>query len=1477
MHESFGEAVNFHIINPLSVPSNIARERGQAPPSPGKETVPVHNWCASPDNPYVGLRPFEEDDVEIFFGRSEHISELLTRLKSKRFVAVVGTSGSGKSSLVRAGLIPRLKVGQMLGRGGHWRIATFRPEDKPLRKLAASLWTALNDRNPSEGDSDSVKALENKIRSSSLGLVDAVRQAQLPPNENLLLVVDQFEELFRYGEQAEHDYQTERPEPNEEAETLKERIFREDDAEAFVKRLLAVSREEALPVYVLITMRSEFLGDCARAEGLPEAVNQGLYLTPRLTRLQLTEAIQNPLAMREGSISDALVQRLLNDITKDQDQLPVLQHALMRTWQGPKHIETEDYERVGGTAKALSNHAKGILEGLGDKRSKETAQRLFRCITKPGPDQKGLRRPLRLSKICKAINRELNEVKIVIHAFRARGNAFLMPPVSEALRADSDADTVIDISHESLIRKWDILQEWLKAESQSGEAYQRLLRLSLSYAKSPKDDLLLREGELRDFLRHKRNDHWNASWSERYGSRYNEAMEFLRKSRLALRANRLEQKQRQERERRNLYRIAGISLSVACILVVLFLWGWWSQKKNLATTFLLKSQESELPGGFEETVLLQVESMNLDRSTEKELPLRQALDLFPTVVGTMDSAKAALAVAFSGDEGYVASAGADGMGRRFDLATGKKLKYPECEPSSGGAPPPDPKSGYVAVAAAFDGDARYLAVGCTDGTVRVFNVARGESVSQSPQVCHKQVVALAVSPDDHYVAVGCSDGTALSFGLPIPRGTLSGVQKNPVATVRRDMQQARIVQPSSQPTPEFSPSPSFQRAVVTLAFSSDSRYWAAASLDGTARVFEAESKRPWPLLPHGGPVRAVGFSPDGRYLATASDDAKARLWNWQAGKQEREIPHEGAVLALAFNQKGNDLATGCEDGRAYVWHLQSNLPPARLSDNRRKNINAVVFSPDGHYLATANSDGTARVWDTDSERELARLSHKGDVKAIAFSPKGSYVATASDDGTARIFEVGTRHLRNDSTIGVLAVDFSADGQVVCTGNADGTVKLWNVGGEARAGTPTDAGSKGIVVVSSPHSSREPNKPQSSQPAFTAMDLSASGRSLVIGYPNGTARVCELQPDPLLKPKPRSVVDISAGHWNRTRAMDCSGRPPEADGGYDEGAVTSASLSRDGEYVAVAKANQNQDRTVQAGGVEVCHLSAETDQGVCQHLGYKRLVRALAFSSDHKYLAMGSVDWNDNGTLKDGRVEVFHSDPLEKPREYPWGGKDSVNAVVFSPNDSYLAVGGEEPGAALPSATVKGERKGALEVYNTITRKKVVHQPLEAAPVVVVFSPDSRYVATGDKQGLAHVFNLDTWEEMSEVQRGMLGGLVFRKNLARTDENNEGMELISAAIDPAESNAVAIKNHGKIEDVSKKACERLTRNLTIDEWRLEAGHWLYDKTCPNLPWPEACQPLVLTPSLTWTCLGALNPKSSAAPPPGSPGQGSAPTR
>ena len=516
-------------------------------------------------NPFPGLRPFDPDEDHLFFGREKQIDELLRRLRGARLLSVVGASGSGKSSLVRCGLIPALQGGSMAGAGSGWRVAILRPGEDPIGHLAGAL-SAPDCLGADEQLADVRRVLvEATLRRSTLGLAEAVREARVPQHDNVLVVVDQFEELFRFR---------------------RSQAGSGDDAAVFVKMLLEAARLDTLPIYIVLTMRSDFMGDCIQYPGLPEAVNDGLYLVPRMSRDELRSAIEGPVAVGGGRIAPRLVVRLLNEVGDNADQLPILQHALMRTWDywrshgGGGPIDIAHYEAIGTMQRALSLHAEEAYAEAASEAQRRIAERSFKALTDTFTDPRGVRRPAAVSELAAVCEAPEADVVQVLELFRRRGRAFLMPPADIPL----DSRSVLDLSHESLMRGWDRLVAWTEQERISADRYIRLSRAAAWNAEGSAG--LWRDPELELGLQWRRENRPTAAWAARYDPEFGGAMAFLDRSRQerdALSAERERERRGKLREARWAAGILAALLAIAGVLGLVAVGERNRAEKNLRT------------------------------------------------------------------------------------------------------------------------------------------------------------------------------------------------------------------------------------------------------------------------------------------------------------------------------------------------------------------------------------------------------------------------------------------------------------------------------------------------------------------------------------------------------------------------------------------------------------------------------------------------------------------------------------------------------------------------------------------------------------------------------------------------------------------------------------------------------------------------------------------------------------------------------
>ena len=926
-----------------------------------------------PSAPYPGLRPFREHESEVFFGREEQVGDMLAKLEDHRFLAVVGTSGCGKSSLVHAGLIPALKQGLLMDAGDNWRIARMRPGSAPFSQLTAALLktAALG---PERGeDEDAAAYLMAILRRGPLGLVEAVQESHLQPETNLLVLVDQFEEIFRFREQTKGAA---------------------EDATAFVNLLLAASDPSAVNsklggnvrIYVAITMRSDFIGDCALFMGFPEAINDSQFLTPRLTRDQYRAAIVEPARVFGGELKPDLVNRLLNDMRGSPDQLPLFQHVLMRMWTraeqddqaDAKRLTVADYEAVGGLSQALSKHCDEVLAELSDQQQ-AIAQGMFRCLCERGSDQRDTRKPTNVATIRAVTGASMDELRHVVDAFRAPGRTFLMPPIGNPL----DDDTVLDISHESLIRQWGTLNEWVVAEARSAEIYTRLEREARSWAEFGKEPgALWRTPNLDMALQWLKEEKPGEAWTRRYGSDFELAREFLRSSekqrdeeqRKAEEDRKRELERAQERERQAQERaeeqarfarrlkLAVLAIAGALIITGILAHLAWQAKEEVEAQRIHAEEQKQLARNEEQRArkLLARYFANVSKITQESYPVLSLL-LAIKAMSTlpMPATEEALREALMGPSNFSL------RGHEFPVWS-----------------------------VAYSPNGKQLASASADYTVRLWNL---ENLDAEPIILRghadKWVRSVAYSPNGKQLASASSDGTVKLWNLDNPSAELIVLLGH-------------------------------ESDIWSVAYSPDGKQLASASADYTVRLWDLENLDVEPIIlrGHEGSIWSVAYSPDGKQLASGSADKTVRLWNLENLDVEPIIlcGHEEAIQSVAYSPNGKQLASGSDDSTVRLWDLENlTARPSTLCIHASSKvcldspIGSVAYSPDGKQLASGSPDNTIKLWSLDSPNAnpIVLHGHEGAIGSIVYSPDGKQLASGSLDNTIRLWNIQTSEIR----------------------------------------------------------------------------------------------------------------------------------------------------------------------------------------------------------------------------------------------------------------------------------------------------------------------------------------------------------------------------------------------------------------------------------------------------------------------------------
>ena len=973
-------------------------------------------------NPFPGLRPFSNEESHLFFGREGQSKIVLEYLARNRFAAVTGASGSGKSSIIYCGLIPMLYGGFHVEAGSKWRIIASRPGSSPVENLSATL--AKNENTQKYSDDGHIKKqiLYTVLRRSSFGLVDAIKQMKIPENENILIIIDQFEELFRYKES------------RKDSTTLNE-------TEAFIKLLINAVKQRELPIYVVLTMRSDFIGECSQFQEFTNLINDSNFLIPQMSREDFREAVKGPISVGGAKVDPQLMQHILNTIEDKTDQLPVLQHVMMRTWdfwtrynEPSTPIKMRDYEAAGKMENALSRHANEAYDELTDE-GKEICRSLFRCLTEQGPDNKGIRHPASIKYIADIVQVSEERVIEVIEKFRAAGRSFLTPGENIPL----DGDTVIDISHESLMRIWDKLKIWVEEESSSVQMYLRLAEASSQYQLGKTG--LWRPPDLQLALNWKKTQRPTLAWAKRYNPAFEKVTVFLDASEKKF-IHEEKNKVRLQRRAINRTRRFAVIMGIVAVFVIGMLsivYNSLVDNKNLNDDLANKNRDLEIITE-ENVALRKIAEQRADKETVEKILAQIAADsakiqrlqaeketteAYETVsevtmysqelektteIAELEKEKAMQTAQEEREERTEAEKEKEMEFRRRMLqiaqtmasksltTNDKNLKallayqaYKFNKKYAGQINHPDIYAALYSSLSAFNG-AGYNSVKGHEGAVRTvvflpnsdkFYSSGGDgkivqwdlnSDSKSGRIFIDNNFinrSLAISKNGRWLACGTTTSRIQLFNLNKPN------------TIPKFLE-------------------GHKGWVESLVFTPDNNGLYSASTDKTIMFWDLISETNNEFFNHVARFRCIGISNNGRYLAGGTEDGKVFLWNLSTGKSSVVYNSAGTeIMSLKFNNAGTILVFGDKKGILALLNLRTNKVSKIKAHSAR--IPDIQFSPNDKLLATASYDGTIKIWN--STRLILRpveiKAHEAWALSLAFSKDGKYLI--SGDNAERIF------------------------------------------------------------------------------------------------------------------------------------------------------------------------------------------------------------------------------------------------------------------------------------------------------------------------------------------------------------------------------------------------------------------------------------------------------------------------------------------
>jgi WD40 repeat protein len=1220
-----------------------------------KGSAPEDDTFQLPDEPapYRGLLPFGKRHARFFFGREMEVQAVLAKVAQAPFLAVVGASGVGKSSLVLGGALPRLEASGM-GDGAPLHIRTMTPGGRPLRGLADQLATL----GPPEARLATADALRERLASQGNAFRTAVATLTADQPGTFLLVVDQLEELFTYA-----------PEGGLSKSAM-----------AFLGNLQDAVEQGRGAIRVIVTLRVDFFERCLRLPALRALLQDHEVLLGGMSPEGLRDAITRPAQAVGAFLEKGLVRAILKDVSQEPGSLPLLEHALYELWRARSGawLTLSAYEASGGVAGALQRRAQACYEAL-SAAQREIAKRIFLRLTALGEGTPDTRRRI--------VYRELRfpetPAQQVEHVLQA-----LSGPEARLIIVHEET---VEVAHEVLIQEWSTLRGWLDENRRVLSIHRRLTDATNEWTEHQRDSSYLYTGSRLleaeecfsgnpEPLNDRERDFLEASVARRDEEKHAEErhrqaeIEHTRQLAREADARRQAEAARARVARRATRRLRVLVVVLAVGAVGIF--SFWKQAQRERDAALSRELTANALMGLKEDPqrsLLLIQAAYRIAPTEHVARALSAWQLEPARLVVRDTTHLVSRAVFHPDGSRISASNSDGTARIWDVASGRPLVTLRGHTATVVSVRFD-SAGSRAVTASQDGtariwdvasgkllatlsghtdavwDARFSPDGARiitasrDGTVRTWDAASGRLLLILTRRLEESGFAM-FSPDSTRAVTAGSDGTvrirdAASGRLLV---TLTG-HSGAVLEARFNPEGTRIVTAGEDGTARLWNAAS-GRLLATLSghtkevegatFSPDGTRIVTASMDGTARLWNAASGRPLvTLVGHTGPVVGAGFRPDGARVVTASDDGTARIWDAASGVLLTTlVGHTDALQGASFSPDGMSIVTSSLDGTARLWDASgktSTTLPGIVAD----------FSPEGTRAVTASPEGTARLWDTASGRPLVTLSeqtlsgHPGSVVGVTFSPDGTQVVTASQDGTARLWDAASGRLLvtfSGHTAAVWGARFSPDGARVATASLDGTARLW------------DAASGKLLVTLSGHTGEVWGarfSPDGARVATGSMDGTArlwdaaSGR-LLVTLSGHTGPVLDASFSPDGTRIATASLDGTARLWDAA-----SGRLLVTLSGQTIGPVAEARFSADGTRVITT---YRQDTP--------CLWDAASGRLLARPFGESSLLRGARLSPDGSRLFTP----NGNGTIRIWTHRLW--EPLEAQLSNWSAGRD----------------------------------------------------------------------------------------------------------------------------------------------------------------------------------------------------------------------------
>ncbi len=945
-------------------------------------------------NPFPGLRPFTSGESEYFFGRETESEEITGKITRNRFLAIIGASGSGKSSLIQCGLVPKIRDLSLNG-PPVWMVISMKPGNDPFGSMADAFAENLLSTDKKGISREEILKI---LKENPNGIDEVIKKQPSKTSRKILLIIDQFEELFRYGS----------PETGKGTG---------DATPGFINLLTQEITKGNQDFYLAVAIRSDLLNECARYRSFTNLLNNSNYFVTGMQKESIWKAIEGPLKNTGVKIDPELVDLLIGEIGERNDQLPVLQHALMRIWTRWKELnETErpigfsDFNAIGTIKDSISRHADEIYESLGQE-GKNICEKLFKTITGKGSDNKGIRYPSNVRTIKSVIQCSNEDLFGVIEKFRGPSISLLT-----AFPDQLTEDTIIDLSHESLIHLWDRLKKWVDEESASVQMYLELSEASALYQQGKTG--LLGQPELQNALKWREQNKPTLWWAQKYNPAFERAMVYLRTSEKKYIENE-ERKARLHKWRLKRIRViasvsGGIALLAGLAMVVAFVSKFNSDSRRKAAE-MLNSEILAQKAAIEQYATVVVKkSIEADsnaiasaRREQQERLLREdaetrfriaSRDVLEARIQT-DSVKRNILNAEMNAIAAVEQKNEAQRMRMISLAKSMSLRSLQTKGQKD-------LQGLLAYQAYLFNSANKGFSNDADIYMGLYNLAKqyGNANYRTYSGHDGEIKSIAFVPGKKQFFTSGTDGKVLKWDLD---NAVQGFQ---------------VIYSNSE-------------VIDVLAVSPKADFLACGT--GTAAIKMIPlvgNTQGYELKGHTGKIKSLIFSYDGNYLYSAALDGKVLKWDLKARTSINLATNTVQITSIDVSSYGRYIAGISDQGIGLVWN------PEQTSDNFNigspgKTIKSIRFKPDDAQIAVGYDDGVVELWDVGSKTKVSEIkAHPGEVNDIRFNDKYLQMATSGNDGTLKLWDMGdltNQPVSFDDNGGpVVAFGFSPDGEMI---------------------------------------------------------------------------------------------------------------------------------------------------------------------------------------------------------------------------------------------------------------------------------------------------------------------------------------------------------------------------------------------------------------------------------------------------------------